>query len=230
MTDVTAADWAAMRATIEHEERATTHWDGCWTTHRNCRTLLALDALARQQEANARLTAEVARLVSGLDAAMCATCDQTIVRGHAPDCPHYSDMRCRAEHAEAALADRDATIARLTAALTAAQFDRDEAVKDFLFGVHHDCRPNRKQAESWRDQLRDETDRHADTKAALADRDATIARLRSFLTLEKGRYQAELDAGVVSGTFLHRIRGKRDMCGEALAQLPLTPAKEADRG
>jgi hypothetical protein len=164
--DLTAADWAAMRATIEHEERATTHWDGCWTTHRNCRTLLALDALARQQEANARLTAEVARLVSGLDAAMCATCDQTIVRGHAPDCPHYSDMRCRAEHAE----------------------------------------------------------------AALADRDATIARLRSFLTLEKGRYQAELDAGVVSGTFLHRIRGKRDMCGEALAQLPLTPAKEADRG
>jgi hypothetical protein len=49
--DLTAADWAAMRATIEHEERATTHWDGCWMTHRNCRTLLALDALARLREA-----------------------------------------------------------------------------------------------------------------------------------------------------------------------------------
>jgi hypothetical protein len=63
-------------------------------------------------------------------------------------------------------------------------------------------------------------------QAALADRDATIARLREFLTLQKSHYQAALDGGAASDTFLSRIRGKRDMCGEALAQLPLTPAKE----
>ena len=67
-------------------------------------------------------------------------------------------------------------------------------------------------------------------EAALADRDATIARLREFLTSEQARYQAVIDTETVPVTFLHRIRGKRDMCGEALAQLPLTPAKEADRG
>jgi chromosome segregation ATPase len=206
--DLTAADWAAMR---KHEVERTI-LDRGWPTYTEEVLLLALDALARLTAENARLKED------GADHKGAEIADV------------HAEILHRAEQAEAALADRDATIARLTAALTAAQFDRDEAVKDFLFGVHHDCRPNRKQAESWRDQLRDETDRHADTKAALADRDATIARLRSFLTLEKGRYQAELDAGVVSGTFLHRIRGKRDMCGEALAQLPLTPAKEADRG
>jgi hypothetical protein len=153
--DLTAADWAAMRATIEHEERATTHWDGCWTTHRNCRTLLALDALARQQEANARLTAENARLKEdGADHKGAEIADV------------HAEILHRAEHAE----------------------------------------------------------------AALADRDATIARLREFLTLQKSHYQAALDGGAASDTFLSRIRGKRDMCGEALAQLSLTPAKEADRG
>ena len=94
---------------------------------------------------------------------------------------------------EAALADRDATIARL----------REALVKEELL---HD------------EQLR----------RALTDKDDEITRLREFLTGEQARYQAVIDAETVPVTFLHRIRGKRDMCGEALAQLPLTPAKEAE--
>jgi hypothetical protein len=131
------------------------------------------------------------------------------------------EERYQRGRAEAALADRDAEIARLTAALAAAQFDRDEAIKDFRFGVHHDCRPNRKQAESWRDQLRDETDRHADTKAALADRDATIARLREVM-------QRAADALESDSTLEQRVAA-----WDAIADCfepALTPAKEADRG
>jgi hypothetical protein len=167
------------------------------------------------------------------------------------------DQAVHVQNLQSEVKRQQEAIARLTAALTAAQFDRDEAVKDFRFGVHHDCRPNRKQAESWRDQLRDETDRHADTKAALADRDATIARLReaqAWQPIETAPKDGTFvlvsgDSGYVStpryvevGRFIPAYRDYFvDISGDSFTDawpehpthwmpLPPPPAKEADRG
>jgi hypothetical protein len=112
-TDLTAADWAAMRATLMYEERATTHWDGCWTKHRNCRTLLALDALARQQEANARLTAELKQALEAHAASFGALATLSAALGDG----EVDDYDALAQHAIDTVADRDATIARLREAL-----------------------------------------------------------------------------------------------------------------
>lgn len=68
-----------IRQTIEREERGTTHWDGCWLQHRNCRTAVVLDALAAKTcecEAAQRERDEAKRSLATVQNAA-----QTIVRG-----------------------------------------------------------------------------------------------------------------------------------------------------
>jgi hypothetical protein len=115
--DLTAADWAAMRAKVgEVIATAISRCDVAGCDHsqpdRVCSSCLnleqlerdhlaLLDALARQQEANARLTAALADAERTLDTNTIELVRE--MKGH----------RRRADKAEAALADRDATIARL---------------------------------------------------------------------------------------------------------------------
>lgn len=115
-TDLTAADWAAMRARCKLHDWPDGYWDHVreniaaehftLLTHAPIDLPLALDALARQQEANARLTKDL-RYEEKLAAANRTSC-----------MTNWDKLQA----AEAALADRDATIARL----------RDELVKEEL--------------------------------------------------------------------------------------------------
>lgn len=59
--------------------------------------------------------------------------------------------------------------------------ERDDAVKDALF--HYDCRPNRRQAEAWRDDAKATNDRWADEVKARREAEAEIDRLRALVPL-----------------------------------------------
>jgi hypothetical protein len=119
-TDLTAADWAAMRARCDAAtpDNRLDYWryvrenlsnaDYALLTSARTDLPLALDALARQQEANARLTNEMATF--GLIEVAVRNVNVASYMNH---------WEHRTETAEAALADRDATIARLREALEA---------------------------------------------------------------------------------------------------------------
>jgi hypothetical protein len=59
------------------------------TFARSAKALLPLLALALK---GLDAEAEIANLVKSLDEAMCSICDQTIRRGHAPDCPFHGEV------------------------------------------------------------------------------------------------------------------------------------------
>jgi chromosome segregation ATPase len=159
--------------------------DGAWLTLFNGlqAATVAVDHIdrmtaevARQQEANARLTAELKQALEAHAASFGALATLSAALGDG----EVDDYDALAQHAIDTVADRDATIARL----------RDELVKEELL---HD------------EQLR----------RALTAKDATIARLREALD----RVLPIFDT--------HRKIGEAMGLSENLI---VTPAKEADRG
>jgi hypothetical protein len=200
MTDLTAADWAAMRAKVgEVIATAISRCDvaGCDYSQpdRVCSSCLnleqlerdhlaLLDALARQQEATTRIW----ELVTTRDA-MLADRDATIARLTAANdtMRHLYDgvlsdalrERDRRVTAEVALADRDATNARLTAMLAAcAPYLKDDETP--VERIERDG----KDADALMTVLGQRTkelhNARSNVRVALqeiADRDATIARL-----------------------------------------------------
>jgi hypothetical protein len=146
-TDLTAADWAAMRRLITETARDHSGIIGVWDINslkpealaqlrqRHEREFVyardfdaALDALARQQEANARLTEQNDALQEAAGES-CHVCEYewdnewaTVSTDRSRSvvcakCWDGSTALARALTAEAALADRDATIARLREAV-----------------------------------------------------------------------------------------------------------------
>jgi hypothetical protein len=146
-TDLTAADWAAMRRLITETARDHSGIIGVWDINslkpealaqlrqRHEREFVyardfdaALDALARQQEANARLTEQNDALQEAAGES-CHVCEYewdnewaTVSTDRSRSvvcakCWDGSTALARALTAEAALADRDATIARLRSLL-----------------------------------------------------------------------------------------------------------------
>jgi hypothetical protein len=180
-TDLTAADWAAMRRLITESARDNRSIIGVWNitslTPERLAELrqrhehefvyardfdAALDALARQQEANARLTAELdleRRLEAARPNLVQAMCETAAKNLH------------RANVAEAALADRDAELANCRQRLARQAITVQERQDDW--------QRMREERDALKALCRDT--KGMATDQMVAERDATITRLTAML-------------------------------------------------